>query len=602
MAPSKQHAPISYLQTIGDLVELVFPLGTNPLDQDEASTEAEDKELDHPWAAAPIYAADVFAFCAYLINHIGGMGYFDPAAPVTKNPTGQDPLEIGLSPDQRAACRIAAEEWKATGTTPRLVHELWGQINASWEEVASIFLYRAKAPQYPIWWEAAFSLLIIADEACEGIGHYIFDADGCIDAKNARCLPSTFENRTIDAKYAMYRLSNSERWETKKNKPPQARKNYLTMGVMANAAVISVQPKGRVTSVGSSLRNMTRNLAAVGPVGAVRCNWQQLASPCAPGDGKMLNILLIPAPYTLRGSDFVPKAANRFEIKQSWLAHEDAFCEDMRRLVEHAVREGPVHGIVFPEYALNFPVFDKLRNSLFDAADGQLKFMIAGTSSNCEANTGNFVMTAIWEGTGGKERVRFFSQRKHQRWRLDPSQIATYALGSSLVPSQDWWEDHKIGRRELHFFQLAEDAVFTSLICEDMARNDPCHDIIRSVAPNLVFALLMDGPQLSHRWPARYAGALADDPGCAVLSFTSYGLITRSNYQWGGPSTHAVSLLRDSNGVTKEIALPAGQDAVIVTLRSEQAGDRTFDGRATRFASQWSFVSQLPIGIGLRKG
>lgn len=315
----------------------------------------------------------------------------------------------------------------------------------------------------------------------------------------------------------------------------------------------------------------------------------------------MLNILLIPAPYSLRGSDFVPQANNRFEVKQSWLANEDAFCEEMQRLVEHAAKEGAVHGIIFPEYALNFAVFDRLRNSLFDAADGQLKFMIAGTSSNCETDTGNFVMTAIWEGAGGKDRVRFFSQRKHQRWRLDPSQIATYALGSSLVPSQDWWEDHKIGRRELHFFQLAEDAVFTSLICEDMARNDPCHDIIRSVAPNLVFALLMDGPQLSHRWPARYAGALADDPGCAVLSFTSYGLIARSNYQWSGSPSHAVGLLRDSKGVTKEIALPAGQDAVMVTLRSEQATDLTFDGRATRFASEWSFVSQLPLGVGPRK-
>ena len=110
----------------------------------------------------------------------------------------------------------------------------------------------------------------------------------------------------------------------------------------------------------------------------------------------------------------------------------------------------------------------------------------------------------------------------------------------------------------------------------------------------------MDGPQLSHRWPARYAGALADDPGCAVLSFTSYGLIERSNHQWPGQPSHAIGLLRDSIGQTREVALPHGADAVIVTLRSDQASDRTFDGRNTRFASQWSFVSQLPIAAGLR--
>lgn len=593
MTSPEAHTPIAFSQTIGDLLALVFPMGTNPQELD-AIAEAD------PWAAAPIYAADLFAFCAYLINHVGGMGYFDPAATATCNPPGQGQLQIALSPGQREACRNAAADWKAKGSTPALVHELWTQLNDSWDEVASIYLYRSKAPAYPLWWEAVFSLLIIADEACEGVGHYVFDAEGNLEAPAARCLPATFQNRTIDAKYAMYRLGNSARWEQRPGETPRARKNYVSMGVMANAAVVSVQPKGRVTPVGSSLRNMTRNLAAVGSVGAVRCNWQQLAEPCNPADGKVLNILLVPVPYTLRGNDFQPGQNGRFEIRQSWLDEEDDFCANMRTLVEQAAREGPIHGIIFPEFALTYEVFRSLQDELFDVSGGSLKFMISGTSSNCEGDTGNFVMTAIWEGHGRKDRVRYFSQRKHQRWRLDASQISTYALGSSLVPAQEWWEDHQIGRRELHFFQLAEDAVFTSLICEDMARNDPCHDIIRSVAPNLVFALLMDGPQLSHRWPARYAGALADDPGCAVLSFTSYGLIERSNHQWPGQPSHAIGLLRDSIGQTREVTLPHGADAVIVTLRSDQASDRTFDGRNTRFASQWSFVSQLPIAAGLR--
>lgn len=30
----------------------------------------------------------------------------------------------------------------------------------------------------------------------------------------------------------------------------------------------------------------------------------------------------------------------------------------------------------------------------------------------------------------------------------------------------------------------------------------------------------MDGPQLGSRWPGRYAGVLADEPGCSVLTFT----------------------------------------------------------------------------------
>ena len=43
------------------------------------------------------------------------------------------------------------------------------------------------------------------------------------------------------------------------------------------------------------------------------------------------------------------------------------------------------------------------------------------------------------------------------------------------------------------------------LICEDLARQEPAAELIRAVGSNLVIALLMDGPQLNNRWPARYA-------------------------------------------------------------------------------------------------
>ena len=40
--------------------------------------------------------------------------------------------------------------------------------------------------------------------------------------------------------------------------------------------------------------------------------------------------------------------------------------------------------------------------------------------------------------------------------------------------------------------------------------------------------LLLDGPQLTSRWAARYASVLADDPGSAVMTLTSYGMVQRS--------------------------------------------------------------------------
>lgn len=39
----------------------------------------------------------------------------------------------------------------------------------------------------------------------------------------------------------------------------------------------------------------------------------------------------------------------------------------------------------------------------------------------------------------------------------------------------------------------------------------PVAGLLRSVSPNLIVALLMDGPQPKKRWPNRYASVLADD-------------------------------------------------------------------------------------------
>ena len=52
----------------------------------------------------------------------------------------------------------------------------------------------------------------------------------------------------------------------------------------------------------------------------------------------------------------------------------------------------------------------------------------------------------------------------------------------------------------------------------DLAQPDPVASIIRQVGPSLVIGLLLDGPQLAERWPARYASVFADDPGCADRS------------------------------------------------------------------------------------
>ena len=111
-----------------------------------------------------------------------------------------------------------------------------------------------------------------------------------------------------------------------------------------------------------------------------------------------------------------------------------------------------------------------------------------------------------------------FVQHKHHRWRLDRHQIAQYGLNGRLSPARDWWEDCTTGDRELSFISCSPWFTMCSLVCEDLARQDPVSEIIRAVGPNLVIALLMDGPQLTSRWASRYATVLADDPGTSVFS------------------------------------------------------------------------------------
>jgi hypothetical protein len=619
---------------IGELIEEVFPDGTNVKPTDFSPTPASPEKPDffEPWRGVPVFAADLFAFCAHVITHTGAMGYFKLGVKTSNIASGNgksSKITIGLDDEAASEIGKAAIKWQAMGTPPDFVQNQWDIILAAWYRRASVTLFRGekdKGGELKVreWWNAIFHLLIIADEACDGLGHFVFNEHGKAMLSKSPSAAAFFQkgkskgkltNKIPDVGSAMYRLQK-DNWREDIDGKQHAKMSWPTLGVASNPAVVSVQPKGRVTSVGCSVRNLSRNLAAVGSLGSVRCNWQQLSRPTHGEKAGQLNLLLIPMPYEIRGGYFSRNGADTFDVKQEWIGAQDAdrelFALKVGDLIKKAREDFDIHGVIFPEYALDYKTIEKAIPAIFAASGEKAMFMVAGSSGNCEDEPGNIVMSHIWEGVCCRERgsktnplmnqYREFSQRKHQRWRLEEGQIGLYGLGSQLDPSKTWWENHDINKRELHFFQIAEDTVFTSLICEDLARNDPCHDIIRAIAPNLVFALLMDGPQLATRWPARFAGSLADDPGCTVLTFTSYGLIERSNCQFPESEKHAVGLLRDSAGVTTEIVLPKGKDAVIVSLQSKRAKDKTMDGRATRYASKWKFVTQQPVSIGLRDG
>jgi hypothetical protein len=134
-----------------------------------------------------------------------------------------------------------------------------------------------------------------------------------------------------------------------------------------------------------------------------------------------------------------------------------------------------------------------------------------------------------------------------------------------------------VPRRTIQFVQVAE-LTLVALVCEDLAQNDDIAEIIRSVGPTVVMTGLLDGPQLTSRWAARYASVLADDPGSAVLTLTSYGMVQRSRPHRRDASP-VVALWKDPSRGVREIPLETGAQAVLLTVCMDRATRRSADGR-----------------------
>ncbi|HEX8894955.1 MAG TPA: hypothetical protein VF783_16620, partial [Terriglobales bacterium] len=171
-----------------------------------------------------------------------------------------------------------------------------------------------------------------------------------------------------------------------------------------------------------------------------------------------------------------------------------------------------------------------------------------------------------------------FRQNKHHRWSLDENQIYQYHLGGSLHPHIRWWEAMEVPRSAVQFLELGDGITLVCLICEDLAQIDSVAEVVRSVGPTLIYTPLLDGPQLSSRWAARYASVLADDPGATVGTLTSYGMVQRSRPHGRGASA-VVGLWKDPVRGLIEISLEPGAQAVLLTACGDRATRRSADGR-----------------------
>ena len=374
---------------------------------------------------------------------------------------------------------------------------------------------------------------------------------------------------------------------------------------------VRVLPKQHTSQRGITVRSLSHHLALC-PATEVEVLWTAPYTVEIPNPD-VLNLLLAPWPLQLTPKDFqlchdpgLPPLADAFRFFSFSRKTDGDPAAQLRSFLEAALAKALEHvervdGIVFPEVSLTWEEYRAAEKIALE----QDALLIAGV--NGMPNDGEFdtPTNACFVQPGGLtrvdrqektiyERLRI-RQSKHHRWCLDRGQIIQYGLGGVLPASKSCWELTHLDHRFLSFVTLGPWLTLSVLICEDLARQDPVAEILRSVGPNLVVALLMDGPQLRNRWPSRYASVLADDPGSSVLTLTSLGMAARSRP--ANPTekdrSRTIALWRDVCYGEREIELPEKHNACVLSLVCESKEEFSADGRGDGAASHFPVFAGL---------
>lgn len=375
------------------------------------------------------------------------------------------------------------------------------------------------------------------------------------------------------------------------------------------AGKAAVLPKACTPQNGITLRSLTHHLALV-PGCGVSARWMQAVNPNRPSGGHHLNVMLVPWPLEMRPAQFqcaVPSNGRLQNMPDNYgfFAYDshpnatpaqarqtaDEMAAHIQELHRRAVeRVGEVHGIILPEMALQHLEYEAVRQKVVDLG---VTFLITGVYSP-PVNGEPGLNKAMINARVIDDNFIDVEQFKHHRWSLDGRQIRQYGLGATLDPRKIWWEYTSVGDRTLRFLALGPWLTLAALICEDLARPDPVGEVIRAVGPTLVVALLQDGPQLTHRWSARYATVLADDPGSSVLSLTSLGMAQLSTPIEAGSSgskSRVIAVWKDRRNGARELELPRGAAALVLCLTNDYEQQWTADGRDDGRASGWISLS-----------
>lgn len=608
--------------------------------------EEADRNLDAARDLPPRQPYDVFAIAAYLVENAGIYHHIQPVkvrADGAKLAPDPDLRHIDITAEDRRIVADAAEAWRSLVIPTEAMAELartlvdgptWSKLEPlfeSWWVVFKAFADRLvgerpieeKVAILPPWWKHAWRLLAIADEAASATG-FIFDVEQLTSYIEGRETDVLWFEGEVLMEHALQSLANAD---VDEDGVTQAEFPDINTFSVASPSVLNVLPKVRTPSVGCTLRSISHHLALLPPTGVVRARWTPNYKQRPPEPGSMprrqMNLLLVPLPYSLGARSFEPALIEDvsggppsqvpkfgyFDVIQDWLDPPkfDRLLSFVNHVIEGAQAQSKkVHGLVFPELALDRDSFDAIRTRIRELLP-EAEILIAGVSVNEHGRKGNFVATATFPGEGADRSVesRQTIREKHHRWKLDKTQLRDYGLLGTLSPELSWWENISLQARQVNFTVMRKDSVFAAMICEDLARVDPCQQVIRAIGPNLVVALLMDAPQIEARWPARYATVLAEDPGCAALTMTSRGLMTLQHrlgtYRSNGDD-RVIGLWRD-DGATKPVSLkcPYDSQAVLLTIVEEASEDIALDGRVDMGAKAWRYVGHVPIRVAEAK-
>jgi hypothetical protein len=492
---------------------------------------------DLTWDELARWPADVFAVTNLLLDHTEAYRF------AVSPPAGRR-----WPPDEHWRDRVdaAAAAWRETavavrgddGSAPPAVSAHW-RVLVDHRDSPVEALRRGEAPELC---EALLTLHAMADEAHRGLAAVRAEGLGPFEDR-ARAL--------LDVRGSLARIE-----------PRRVR----------------VTPKTQVTSRGLTIRSFSRYLAL--NYEAIELRWQRVGVGAGNWvEGRRFHQVLLPWPLVVDARAFVPvdgplgmdeESFGFFAYRPEHPLDLDLVAELLASAKHRAER---IDSLILPEAALSAeevaPLEDLLARTDVDA-------LVAGVRG--PSVHGQLARNYVHLGFRTPDGWIHHEQDKHHRWCLDPSQIRQYHLTRSLSPTKRWWEAIDIPPRSVEVIDVGGGATMAPLICEDLARLDEVADVLRRIGPSFVIALLLDGPQLTQRWACRYASILSDDPGSAVLTLTSLGMVARSRPP-GAPPSRTIAMWSDPETGIRPIDLARGASAVLITSTVEPTTAWTADGR-----------------------